>query len=114
MTTLTGSTNSNIKTKLGAGNGVITLTSTANVLTFNDQTLASIKYSTTPQALVFKGATNGTGDYSYAITAGNTNGYFTINGTTITTSDKVVPPVGTYKLTVKATDNISGVTKMQI
>ena len=111
MTTLTGSTNSNIKTKLGAGNGVITLTSTANVLTFNDQTLASIKYSTTPQALVFKGATNGTGDYSYAITAGNTNGYFTINGTTITTSDKVVPPVGTYKLTVKATDNISGVTK---
>ena len=111
MTTLTGSTNSNIKTKLGAGNGVITLTSTANALTFNDQTLASIKYSTTPQALVFKGATNGTGDYKYEITDGNANGYFTINGTTITTSDKVVPPVGTYKLTVKATDNTSGVTK---
>ena len=111
MTTLTGSTNSNIKTKLGAGNGVIALTSTANALTFNDQTLASIKYSTTPQALVFKGATNGTGDYKYEITDGNANGYFTINGTTITTSDKVVPPVGTYKLTVKATDNTSGVTK---
>ena len=111
MTTLTGSTNSNIKTKLGAGNGFIALTSTANALTFNDQTLASIKYSTTPQALVFKGATNGTGDYKYEITDGNANGYFTINGTTITTSDKVVPPAGTYKLTVKVTDNISGVTK---
>ena len=52
MTTLTGSTNSNIKTKLGAGNGAIGLTSTANALTFDAQTLASIKYSTTPQALV--------------------------------------------------------------
>ena len=111
MTILTGSTNSNIKTKLGAGNGYIALTSTAKTLKFDAQTLASIKYSTTPQALVFKGADNGTGNYSYAITAGNTNGYFTINGTTITTSDTVVPPAGTYKLTVTATDNTSGVTK---
>ena len=110
MTTLTGSTNSNIKTKLGAGNGAIGLTSTANALTFDAQTLASIKYSTTPQALVFKGADNGTGSYSYAITAGNTNSYFTINGTTITTSDTAVPPVGTYKLTIQATDNTSKVT----
>ena len=110
MTTLTGSTNSNIKTKLGAGNGYIALTSNAKTLKFDAQTLASIKYSTTPQALVFEGASNGTGSYSYAITAGNTNGYFNINGTTITTSDTVVPPVGTYKLTVKATDNTSKVT----
>ena len=111
MTILTGSTNSNIKTKLGAGNGYIALTSTAKTLKFDAQTLDPIKYSKTPQALVFKGADNGTGNYSYAITAGNTNGYFTINGTTITTSDKVVPPEGTYKLTVTATDNTSGVTK---
>ena len=110
MTILTGSTNSNIKTKLGTGNGYIALTSTAKTLKFDAQTLTSIKYSTTPQALVFKGADNGTGNYSYAIKAGNTNGYFTINGTTITTSDKVVPPVGTYKLTVTATDNTSKVT----
>ena len=110
MTTLTGSTNSNIKTKLGAGNGYIALTSNAKTLKFDAQTLASIKYSTTPQALVFEGASNGTGSYSYAITAGNTNGYFNINGTTITTSDKVVPPVGTYKLTVQAIDNTSKVT----
>ena len=110
MTTLTGSTNSNIKTKLGTGNGYIALTSTAKTLKFDAQTLASIKYSTTPQALVFEGASNGTGSYSYAITAGNTNGYFNINGTTITTSDKVIPPVGTYKLTVQAIDNTSKVT----
>ena len=110
MTTLTGSTNSNIKTKLGAGNGYIALTSNAKTLKFDAQTLASIKYSTTPQALVFEGASNGTGSYSYAITAGNTNGYFNINGTTITTSDTVVPPVGTYKLTVQAIDNTSKVT----
>ena len=110
MSTLTGSTNANIKTKLGAGNGAIGLISKANALTFEAQTLASIKYSTTPQALVFKGASNGTGSYSYAITAGNTNSYFTINGTTITTSDTAVPPVGTYKLTVQATDNTSKVT----
>ena len=110
MSTLTGSTNSSIKTKLGAGNGAIGLISKANALTFDSQTLASIKYSTTPQALVFKGASNGTGSYKYEITAGNANSYFTINGTTITTSDKVVPPVGTYKLTVKATDNTSLVT----
>ena len=110
MTTLTGSTNSNIKTKLGAGNGYIALTSNEQTLKFDAQTLASIKYSTTPQALVFEGASNGTGSYSYAITAGNTNGYFNINGTTITTSDTVVPPVGTYKLTVKATDNTSKLT----
>ena len=110
MTILTGSTNSNIKTKLGAGNGYIALTSTAKTLKFDAQTLASIKYSTTPQALVFKGASNGTGSYSYAITAGNTNSYFTINGTTITTSDTAVPPVGTYKLTVQAKDNTSLVT----
>ena len=110
MTILTGSTNSNIKTKLGAGNGYIALTSTAKTLKFDAQTLDPIKYSTTPQALVFKGADNGTGSYKYEITAGNTNGYFNINGTTITTSDKVVPPVGTYKLTVTATDNTSLVT----
>ena len=110
MSTLTGSTNSNIKTKLGAGNGYIALTSTAKTLKFDAQTLASIKYSTTPQALVFKGASNGTESYSYAITAGNTNSYFTINGTTITTSDTAVPPVGTYKLTVQAKDNTSLVT----
>ena len=110
MTTLTGSTNSNIKTKLGAGNGYIALTSTAKTLKFDAQTLASIKYSTTPQALVFIGADNGTGSYKYEITAGNTNGYFNINGTTITTSDTVVPPAGTYKLTVKATDDTSKVT----
>ena len=110
MTTLTGSTNSNIKTKLGTGNGYIALTSTAKTLKFDAQTLASIKYSTTPQALVFIGADNGTGSYKYEITAGNTNGYFNINGTTITTSDTVVPPAGTYKLTVKATDDTSKVT----
>ena len=110
MTTLTGSTNSNIKTKLGAGNGYIALTSNAKTLKFDAQTLASIKYSTTPQALVFEGASNGTGSYSYAITAGNTNSYFIINGTTITTNDTAVPPVGTYKLTVQAIDNTSKVT----
>ena len=110
MAILTGSTNSNIKTKLGVGNGYIALTSTAKTLKFDAQTLDPIKYSTTPQALVFKGADNGTGNYSYAITAGNTNSYFTINGTTITTSDTAVPPVGTYKLTVQAKDNTSLVT----
>ena len=110
MSTLTGSTNASIKTKLGAGNGAIGLISKANALTFEAQTLASIKYSTTPQALIFKGASNGTGSYSYAITAGNTNSYFTINGTTITTSDTAVPPVGTYKLTVQAIDNTSKLT----
>ena len=110
MSTLAGSTNSSIKTKLGAGNGAIRLISKANALTFEAQTLASIKYSTTPQALIFKGASNGTGSYSYAITAGNTNSYFTINGTTITTSDTAVPPVGKYKLTVQAIDNTSKLT----
>ena len=110
MSMLAGSTNSSIKTKLGAGNGAIRLISKANALTFEAQTLASIKYSTTPQALIFKGASNGTGSYSYAITAGNTNSYFTINGTTITTSDTAVPPVGKYKLTVQAIDNTSKLT----
>ena len=50
-------------------------------------------------------ATNGTGNYTYSITSGNSNDYFSINGITITLNQNA--PAGKYSLTVKAVDNNS-------
>ncbi len=81
---------------------------TANELTFSAQEL-NVTYSTSAQTTTFTGASNGTGSYTYSITAGNTGSYFTISGTTITV--KASTPVHTYNLTVHVVDNGSGKTK---
>ncbi len=51
-------------------------------------------------------AAGGSGSYSYAITAGNSNNYFSLNGRTLTT--KANTPVNTYNLTITATDSVTG------
>ena len=81
----------------------------ANAITFNDQTISSTYNPTEAKTANFTGATNGTGSYSYAITAGNDSGYFTNSNTTITV--KAGTPAGSYALTVRATDDNSKVTK---
>ena len=81
----------------------------ANALTFNDQS-ATMTYNTTSQSINIDGASKGTGSYSYSIVSGNTDGYFSINGLTISTNQDKVPPVGTYQLKVQASDDNSGAT----
>ena len=81
---------------------------TANALTFNDQS-KTLTFNTSSQTTSITGASNGTGSYTYSITAGNDSSYFSISGTTITA--KASTPAGTYKLTVQAKDNNSAVTK---
>lgn len=114
--TFTGWTGSNGTTpqttvtiaKGSTGNKTYTANWSANALTFANQT-KEITYSTSEQNVTFTGASNGTGSYSYAITAGNANSYFTISGTTIKV--KAGTTAGTYALTVKVTDSGSNVTK---
>ena len=89
-------------------NTTLYATWTANELTFSAQEL-NVTYSTSAQTTTFTGASNGTGSYTYSITAGNTGSYFTISGTTITV--KASTPVHTYNLTVHVVDNGSGKTK---
>ena len=81
----------------------------ANTLTFKAQS-KSITYNTTSQSVNIDGADNGTGNYSYSIVSGNTDGYFSISDLTISTNKDKVPPVGTYQLKVQASDNNSGAT----
>lgn len=81
-----------------------------NSITFEDKTITK-SFSTSAQT-VNNGvdeATGGTGTYSYAITGGNNDNYFSLSGRNI---DIVAnTPAGTYTLTVTATDSNSGATK---
>ena len=90
-------------------NTTLKANTTANELTFYEKTINKT-YSTSAQTDTISAATNGTGSYTYTITAGNTNNYFSItNGTTLNIASKT--PVGTYNLTIRAKDNGSNVTK---
>ena len=77
-------------------------TYTANEISLANQSY-TLTYSTSSQTQVITGATNGTGSYTYAITAGNASSYFSISGTTITVAAGA--QAGTYSLTVQATDD---------
>ena len=82
-----------------------------NSITFEDKTITK-SFSTSAQT-VNNGvdeATGGTGTYSYAITGGNNDNYFSLSGRR--NIDIVAnTPAGTYTLIVTATDSNSGATK---
>jgi uncharacterized repeat protein (TIGR02543 family) len=80
---------------------------TVNELTFNDKTVtATFSTSAQTKSNAVNAASNGTGTYTYAITGGNTDSYFSLSGRNLTI--KANTPVNTYTLTIKATDSNSG------
>ena len=85
-------------------------TCTANALTFTGNSVTkTFGTSAQTQANYVNEATNGTGTYTYAITAGNGNNYFSLSGRTL--GIKASTPVGTYTLTIRVTDSNSAATK---
>ena len=89
-------------------NVTISSSVTSNELTFDDKTITKT-YSTSVQTDTINEATNGLGEYTYTITAGNNNNYFSISGTTI--NIKASTPAGTYLLTIQAKDTRANTTK---
>lgn len=79
-----------------------------NELDFNGNETISKIYSTNSQNVTINEASNGTGNYTYSITEGNTN-YFSLDGTTLTIKENT--PVAVYTLKIKAQDNITNVSK---
>ena len=90
---------------------------TANKITFNNKTVTST-YSSSSNQTISNGIdlpTNGTGTYTYAITGGNSNNYFSLTGRNIIVA-KNTPANSTtgYSITITATDSGSGETKSAI
>ena len=81
----------------------------ANELNFNGNETISKVYSDESQEVTINGASNGTGNYTYTITEGNTNNYFSLDETTLTIKENT--PVAVYTLKIKAKDNNSNVSK---
>ena len=85
----------------------------ANPLNFANQTISKT-FSTSEQKADIKGASNGTGNYTYTEkteknSAQKDTNYISINGTTITIAANT--PADTYTYVIVATDNNSKVTK---
>ena len=85
----------------------------ANPLNFANQTISKT-FSTSEQKANITGASNGTGNYTYAEkteknSAQKDTNYISINGTTITITANT--PADTYTYVIVATDNNSKVTK---
>ena len=104
-------TEANTTFTMPAGNITMTPSVTTNVLTFNDQSKPVTYNPTSSQTVNISPATNGTGSYSYSIISGNDNSYFSISGTTITVKSNTPANTSGYKITVRATDTNSKVTK---
>ena len=100
-------TNASSSFTMPVGNVTMTPNVTVNALEFSAQE-KSVTYNSVDQNVTITGASNGSGNYSYAITDGNTSNYFTISGTTITV--KASTPAGTYALSVVVFDKTTGAT----
>ena len=107
-------TEANTTFTMPAGNITMTPSVTTNVLTFNDQSKPVTYNPTSSQTVNISPATNGTGSYSYSIISGNDNSYFSISGTTITVKSNTPANTLGYKITVRATDTNSKVTRNAI
>ena len=104
-------TEANTTFTMPAGNITMTPSVTTNVLTFNDQSKPVTYNPTSSQTVNISPATNGTESYSYSIISGNDNSYFSISGTTITVKSNTPANTSGYKITVRATDTNSKVTR---
>ncbi len=84
----------------------------ASQLTFADKTITK-SFSTSNQTETngVNAASNGSGTYTYAITGGNSNNYFSLSGRNLTIAGNT--PVNTtgYAITITATDEETGATK---
>lgn len=94
-----------------SANIVFTATATANPINLESK-VYTIQFKNSAQILdAFNAATNGTGSYSYAITDGNSDNYFTLNSSTrVITVKENTPVKNAYNLTITATDNLSNAT----
>ena len=80
-----------------------------NELNFNGNSTINKEYSTSTQTFIFDPASNGSGNYTYTITEGNINNYFSIDETTVTIGSST--PSGEYTIKIKAADTITGAEK---
>ena len=95
-------------------NKTVTLTATwsATELSFNGKTITkSYAESNQTETNGVNAASNGSGTYTYAITGGNSNNYFSLNGRDIII--KANTPVNTsgYQVKITATDSVTGAHK---
>ena len=92
----------------------VTLTAnwTANALTFADKTITKT-FSTSAQTETngVNEASNGSGNYTYAITGGNSNSYFSLSGRNLTIKASTPANTTGYSITITATDTTTGATK---
>ena len=103
-------TTDNPKTITLASNVTISPVYEANELDFNgDETISKV-YSTSSQNVTINPASNGSGNYTYTITEGNTNNYFSISGTTLTIKENT--PASEYTIKIKAKDNVTSAEKI--
>lgn len=94
-----------------SANIVFTATAVANPISLASKTYR-VTYKNFAQSLeAFDSATNGTGNYSYEISDGNSENYFTLNSLTrVITIKENTPIKNAYNLTITATDNTSHAT----
>ena len=103
-------TTDNPKTITLTSNVTISPVYEANELDFNgDETISKV-YSTSSQNVTINPASNGSGNYTYTITEGNTNNYFSISGTTLTIKENT--PASEYTIKIKAKDNVTSAKKI--
>ncbi|MBR3162024.1 MAG: hypothetical protein IKF19_04765, partial [Bacilli bacterium] len=85
---------------------------TVNELVFGDKTVTKT-YSASQQTETngVDAATNGSGTYTYAITAGNSNNYFSLEGRNIKIAASTPANTTGYQITITATDSNTHATK---
>ncbi|MBR7042564.1 MAG: prepilin-type N-terminal cleavage/methylation domain-containing protein, partial [Bacilli bacterium] len=81
-------------------------------LVFNNKTITK-SFSTTDQIEDngINEASNGSGNYTYAITSGNDNNYFSLNGRNLTIKESTPVNTSGYLVTITATDTNTSITK---
>lgn len=110
--TTAGSGSSGTLSPTGGGSVTVTLVDLLK-LDYTDETYSTV-YSTAPSTILADEAANGSGNYTYTITAqkNSSNGnvsYFSMSGKDIIVASKT--PADTYKLTVKVSDTSYGVSQ---
>ena len=82
---------------------------TANALTFGNKTITKT-FSTSDQTESngVNEASNGSGNYSYSITDGNSSNYFSLSGRNLTIAANTPANTSGYAITIKASDTTTG------
>ena len=85
---------------------------TVNELVFADKTITkTFSTSSQTESNAVDEATNGSGTYTYTITGGNSNNYFSLSGRNLTIAANTPANTSGYQITITANDSVTGASK---